>query len=90
MLNQEAPTIEFPCPNYPVKVVGKGLPHYDELVSSIVRKHAPDVDLSKVNIKDSRNGKFRSLTFHLVATGTEQLEALHRELMAQTEVHMVI
>lgn len=90
MSNQEAPKIEFPCPNYPVKVVGKGVPHYDELVIEIVRKHAPDVDTSRMKSKDSSNGKFRSLTFYITATSAEQLAVLHKDLTAQVEVHMVM
>ena len=90
MSNQEAPKIEFPCPNYPVKVVGKGVPHYDQLVIDIVRKYAADMDVARIKYKDSSNGKFRSLTFYITATSAEQLAALHKDLTAKAEVHMVM
>ncbi len=38
----EAPKIEFPCANYPVKILGQGKDDYVEVVLEIVRIHAPE------------------------------------------------
>lgn len=86
----EAPKIEFPCPNYPVKVVGKGQADYLEVVFEIVRKHAPECNTTNYKVKHSRNGGFCSVTLYITATGLQQLERLHVELMAHEYIHMVI
>ena len=90
MSNQEAPKIEFPCANYPVKVVGKAVADYQQMVTDIIRQHAPDLDEGKIQMKTSSKGNFCSMTFFITATGTEQLSALHSQLTANPAVHMVI
>lgn len=86
----EPPKIEFPCPNYPIKVVGVGADNYREVVLEIVELHAPGFDVEKIQIRDSRNGRFRSITLFITATGPEQLETLHQALRAHELVHMVL
>ena len=87
---QEAPKIEFPCPDYPIKVIGRAGPDFKELVIDIVRKHAPDLDLSKVDEQGSSKGTFASIRMKITATGPEQLDALHKELKGTGRVQMVI
>ncbi|MEH6822807.1 MAG: DUF493 domain-containing protein [Motiliproteus sp.] len=90
MTNQEPPKIEFPCPDYSLKVIGVGADDYEALVVEIVRKHAPDLDMTTITTQPSRNGKFVSVRLAITATGPEQLENLHQELMATGKVKMVI
>lgn len=87
---QEAPKIEFPCPDYPIKVIGRAAPDFKELVIDIVRKHAPDLDLSKVEEQPSSKGTFTSIRMKITATGPEQLDALHQGLKDSGRVQMVI
>ena len=86
----EAPKIEFPCANYPVKILGHGKDDYVEVVLEIVRIHAPECDVERIQIRNSSNGRFRALTVYITATGIEQLQALHQDLMAHDYIHMVI
>lgn len=90
MTTKDAPKIEFPCPNYPVKVVGKGTDNYNEVVIEIVRVHAPGFDVERIKVQDSKNGKFRSLTFYITATSADQLTSLHQALTESELVHMVM
>ena len=90
MTQPEAPKIEFPCRNYPIKVLGVGIEGYDQLVIDIVRVHAPDFDLERIQVRDSKNGRFRALTLYITATGVEQLQSIHRDLTANEHIHMVI
>tara|TARA_R110001583_G_scaffold26850_5_gene96518 strand:+ start:55 stop:330 length:276 start_codon:yes stop_codon:yes gene_type:complete len=90
MTNQEPPRIEFPCPDYSLKVIGVGADDYETLVVEIVRKHAPDLDTTTITSQLSRNGKFVSVRLAITATGPEQLKKLHLELMATGVVKMVI
>ncbi|WP_027858871.1 YbeD family protein [Marinobacterium jannaschii] len=90
MSEKEAPKIEFPCPDYPIKVVGRAAEDFKGFVIETVQVHAPDLDLKTVTVQDSRNGNFRSVRFRITATGEEQLRALHKDLMASGRVQMVI
>ncbi|GGK65484.1 YbeD family protein [Amphritea balenae] len=87
---QDAPKIEFPCPDYPIKIIGRAAPDFKELVIDIVRKHAPDLDLKKIDEQPSSKGTFTSVRMKITATGADQLDALHQELKATGRVQMVI
>ncbi|MCP4598469.1 DUF493 family protein [Neptuniibacter sp.] len=87
---QEPPKIEFPCPNYPIKVVGVNSDNFRGFVIEIVQIHVPDFDLSSVSVQDSRNGSFQSVRFKITAQGVDQLKALHEALIASDRVKMVI
>lgn len=90
MSNQEPPKIEFPCPDYPVKIMGEHSDIYHGTVLAIVEKHAPGFDRQKVSHRASSKGSFRSITVFITATGVPQLEALHKELIALPETKMVL
>ena len=90
MSEPEAPKIEFPCENYPIKVVGESIQNYEQVVVEIVRIHAEDCDFERIRIQESFNGRFRSVTLYITATGEEQLVRIHQDLMAHPHVRMVI
>lgn len=90
MTDQEAPKIEFPCEDYPIKVIGRGGEDFKGMVVEVVQKYAPDLELSKVSIQDSKKGTFQSVRFTITATGEDQLRDLHKALMATGRVNMVI
>ncbi|KAA0876535.1 HP0495 family protein [Nitrincola tapanii] len=86
----EAPKIEFPCADYPIKVVGNNENNFYGFVVETVQIHAPDLDLTKVSIQDSRNGRFQSVRLKITATGEAQLKRLFEDLKASGRVHMVL
>lgn len=85
----DAPKIEFPCA-YPVKVLGRQVEQFEHVVLEVVRRHAPDFDSETVSLRASRKGRFVALTVTITATGAEQLEALHQDLLATGLVQMVL
>lgn len=87
---KDAPKIEFPCPNYPIKVVGKCIAGYDTIIIEVMRRYDAGLDVSKASGKDSAKGTFRSITLYITATGEDQLAKLHAELMSLECVKMVI
>lgn len=89
MTDQEAPKIEFPC-EYPIKVVGPAAPDYKQFVIDVVEVHAPDIDLAKVEVQESRNGNYYSVRLTIIATGEEQLKAIFEDLKASGRVQMVL
>lgn len=86
----QPPKIEFPCPRYPIKVIGDAGADFAELVLDIVQRHAPDLDRGTLVSRDSRNGRFLSVQVLITATGVDQLQAIHQDLHATGRVHMVI
>jgi putative lipoic acid-binding regulatory protein len=85
----KAPKIEFPCKDYPIKVIGDtGVGFKDEVIA-IVTKHATIND-EKVAERQSSNGKYTTLQLHIVATGQDQLYDINSELRATGKVHMVL
>ena len=89
MSEQEPPKIEFPC-DYPIKVLGRSGEHFESIIFEVFENHAPGFNRECVTINVSSKGTFSSITITITATGTEQLDALHRELMATGIVNMVI
>jgi putative lipoic acid-binding regulatory protein len=89
MKEPDAPKIEFPC-DYPIKVLGVSSGSFEEVILEVFERHAPGFDQQTVAAKASRNGTFTSITITITATGPEQLEALHQDLLATGRVKMVI
>ena len=92
MSDQQAspPKIEFPCVDYPVKVIGDAGEGFHEMVIEVIRRHAPEVDASALQQRDSRTGRFLSVQVRITATSVEQLQAIHVDLKATGRVHMVL
>ncbi len=87
--DEEPPKIEFPC-DYPVKILGRNVENFRALMTEVIERHAPGFDQDTISLRDSRKGTFVSLTVTIVATGPEQLEALHQDLRATGLVQMVL
>lgn len=87
---QQPPKIEFPCPNYPVKVLGQGGDDYESFVLDIMRVHAPDFDAERIKVNHSSNGRFTSITCFITATSKQQLEKLHEDFMQHDRIKMVL
>lgn len=86
----QAPKIEFPCKNYPIKVIGEAGDGFAEMVVEVIRRHAPDLDAGTLVSRDSSKGRFVSVQVLITATGVEQLEAIHLDLRATGRVQMVL
>lgn len=86
----EPPKIEFPCANYPIKVIGEAGEGFQELVIEVLKKHAPDLDQGTLVTRDSSSGRYKTVQLLITATGIEQLQAINEELRATGRVHMVL
>jgi putative lipoic acid-binding regulatory protein len=85
----DAPKIEFPC-DYPIKVLGRSSAEFKSVILEVFERHAPGFDSQTITVRASRKGTFTALTVTITATGTDQLEALHQDLLATGHVTMVI
>ena len=86
---QDPVTIEFPCA-YPIKVLGRAREDFQSVVLEVFDLHAPGFDTEAIQVKASSGGRFTSITVTIVATGPDQLSALHGALMATGLVSMVL
>ena len=89
MQEPEAPKIEFPC-DYPIKVLGVSSDTFESVVLAVFECHAPGFNRQNITGKASSKATFTSLTITITATGSDQLEALHKDLLATGHVKMVI
>ncbi len=85
----EPPKIIFPC-EYPLKVIGHAESDFKEVVIEIVKQHYPALEASSVEVIDSRNGRFASLRFTIVADSEDHIKALFIALKAHKYVQMVL
>ena len=79
----------FPCA-FPVKVIGKDVDGFKEIVTEIVRHHVPDLAADAVTTRPSSGGKYIAVTATFTAQSREQLDALYRELSSHDQVLYVL
>lgn len=86
----EAPKIEFPCKNYPIKVIGHNAEDLISAVLQIMAEYDTEIDTKKVTHQDSRNGKFRSVRMSITAQSEKHLADMYAALKASGRVVTVI
>ena len=87
---QQPPKIEFPCANYPIKIIGDSCDTFVDAVIEVLQRHAPEVDAQAITRRDSRNGRFLSVQVHIHAQSIEQLEKINSDLRETGIVRMVL
>ena len=76
---EEESLIEFPC-DFPIKVMGPALPEFHTNVIKIAKKHDPDFLEEDIKQKNSKTGKYVSLTLTIHAKDKKQLDAIYQDL----------
>ena len=90
MTDQQPPKIEFPCEDYPIKVLGEAHPDVHSFVIEVMERHAPGFDQTRITINESSKGSFKSLTIWITAIGEEQLSAINTDLRQDKRIKMVM
>lgn len=85
----DAPIQEFPS-EFPIKVMGRHDSNLRALTQAIIERHAGPLHESNVRTRTSADGNFLALTYDIVASSREQLDALYRELTACKSVLMAL
>jgi len=81
--------LSFPC-QFPIKVMGKNLPEFEQVVLTIVRQHVPDITADAIRQRPSGKGNYLAITVTLNATSQAQLDGLYIDLSSCDQVVMVI
>jgi uncharacterized protein len=89
MMNTETAEALYPCP-FKIKVIGE---HPEELTNVIVKVMSSfdeAIDPDAMSPRYSKNKKYVSITFEIVAQSREYIEKIYSTLNAQDEVKMVM
>lgn len=81
--------LTFPT-DFPIKVMGARVDDFAQAIVAVIRRHAPDFDEARLEMRSSRQGNYLGLTATIRATSREQLDALYRELTAHPLVKVVL
>lgn len=80
--------LKFPC-DFPIKVMGKNTPDFEDIVLNIVRRHFPTIDVNtSISQRLSKDATYIALTIVVSAQSKEQLDKLYLEITATPEVLM--
>ena len=81
--------IEFPCADYPIKVIGDTSVGFKDAVIEVLGRHAK-IDIASLAERQSSNGKYTTIQLHIIATSEDQLRDINSALRATGVVHMVL
>lgn len=81
--------IEFPCPNYPIKVIAE---HRQGLQADVEACLATlgIVGVQPQHSRDSRAARYLALTYMITAQSEQQLQRLNTQLRAVPGVRLVL
>ncbi|MBV8211263.1 MAG: DUF493 domain-containing protein [Burkholderiaceae bacterium] len=81
--------IQYPI-DFPIKIVGLNEEGFEAAITQVLRTHAPDFDLTSIQVRESRAGKYLSISATITARSRTQLDALYTELTRHPLVRVVL
>ena len=89
-MNRNANTLlDFPC-EFPIKALGHSSNDFNFQVMEIVRKHVIDIAEGAIKERQSKKGKYTSVTITIRATSQKQIDSIYQELSNCPCVLMVL
>jgi len=79
----------FPT-DFPIKVMGLNELDFEPQIVALVRRHAPDLDLNLLEVRQSSAGKYLSLTVTVRAQSRAQLDSIYLALTSHPLVKVVL
>ncbi|AIT08659.1 lipoate regulatory protein YbeD [Candidatus Francisella endociliophora] len=86
---QQETFFEFPC-EFPIKIMANPQKETVEAILNVFEKHVPNHDKIDFKTKESKTGKYISITAIFTADSKEQLDNIYKEISSHPEVHMVL
>jgi uncharacterized protein len=79
----------FPT-DFPIKIMGLNRLEFEPQIVALVRRHAPDLDDTLIEVRQSRAANYLSLTITIRAQSRAQLDAIYMELTSHPLVKVVL
>jgi putative lipoic acid-binding regulatory protein len=89
MTNKELAEPIYPC-QFQIKVIGENSGNLEQVIVKAMSSFGAVIHPDEIAIKHSKNEKYLSMTFEIVARSREYIEQVYSELNAQKEVKMVL
>ena len=89
MTNEKLAEPIYPC-QFPIKVIGESTEELQKTVIKVMASFGEAIHPDEISINHSKNEKYLSITFKIVAKSKEHIEQIYSELNAQKEVKMVL
>jgi putative lipoic acid-binding regulatory protein len=77
--------LKFPC-RFPIKMMGRHESDFRDCALRIIERHVGNIESADIRTMPSSAGNFVSITVTIDATSQQQLDAIYRELSANTAV----
>ncbi len=71
--------LTFPC-EYPIKAMGENRDDFQQTIYQCIKQHAPEVSLESIQIKNSKTGKYLSVTVLVYAQSREHLINIYQDV----------
>jgi hypothetical protein len=81
--------LEFPC-DFPIKVMGKAHPEFQETIVAVIRGFDSAFDANSVETRPSSGGNYIGLTVTVRATSRAHLDDIYRALTGHAMVKVVL
>ena len=81
--------LQFPC-DFPIKVMGKNVPEFSQVICALICDHARDFDPAKLEIRASSKANYIGLTATIRAVSRAQLDGLYLALTSHPLVKIVL
>jgi putative lipoic acid-binding regulatory protein len=88
-MTDPASLLTFPC-LFPLTIIGVNEKGFQTSVTSIVRRHVPDMDEDRFHLRQSSQGNYISVRIVFWAESREQVDNLYRELSTHPQVKMLL
>lgn len=89
-MQSQPPKIEFPSPDYPIKVVGEAHDNFKTEVLTVLSRLEVTLTRNRVTEAASSRGRYVSLTIFIKAESEQQLKDINTELRALAAVKTVL
>ena len=80
---------EFPC-QFPIKIMANPDKETTNFILNVFEKYVTDYNNIDFKIKESKTGKYISITAMFEAENKEQLDNIYKEVSSHSKVHMVL
>lgn len=87
--SQQKTFFEFPC-QFPIKIMANPQKETVEAILNVFEKYVPNHEKIDFKTKESKTGKYISITAIFTADSKEQLDNIYKEISGHPEVHMVL